>query len=186
MAASEQLTLLDPEPAALPRKTTGGHLAEPLSPEERRRFGRFYAENVRLVRKFAHKLRGLYGGCMEPEDINHCCDLAFLKACRAWQPDRGAFSTVFWTFAQGEARHWIRDRNWSVAAPGRVRDLGMRARRLAEAGLSPEQVRRELHCSADDLRLALVATSPVGHDRHGFDLHACPRATPWEALEAAT
>lgn len=184
MSTSQQLALFSqPQPAA--KRSPGGHLAEPLTREERRRFGRFYAENVRLVRKFAANLRRTYGHCVTAEDINSCCDLAFLKACRAWDPEKGQFSTIFWPLARGEVLHFIRGSNWGLAAPYRAREMGLRARRLIDIGMSAELICRELHCSADDLRLALVATMPVGHDAMGFELHSCNRPTPWEALEAA-
>lgn len=181
-----QLSLLEaPAEPETPRAPKGGWLAEPLSRAEQRRFGRFYADNVRLVRMFAGRLLARYGHCIRAEDINHCCDLAFLKACRAHDPKRGRFSTIFWKFAVGEVRHHIRDSNWEIQAPGRVRERGVRARQLLDAGLSPAQACRELNCSPDDLRLALVATIGMEHDVRGFDLHLCPRPTPWEALEAA-
>lgn len=174
-----------PAPPARAKPPSGGHLAEPLTRAERRQFGRFYAENIKLVQKFAGKLRRKHGRCVASEDINSCTDLAFLKACRAWDPERGAFSTIFWRFAEGEVLHHIRSGNWGIAAPYRTREMGMRARRMLETGMAPAVVCQELHCSADDLRLALVATAAVGRESLGFELHACPRPTPWDALEDA-
>jgi DNA-directed RNA polymerase specialized sigma subunit len=169
--------------APAPTKRTR-HLEQPLSREEQRRFGRMYAENVRLVRKFAGRLRQQYGHCLATEDINSCCDLAFLKACRAWRPEKGALSTIFWQFARGEVLHFLRGNNWGISATHRARELGVAARRLMDAGLAPAAVCRELSCSADDLRNALVATAGMAHDVMGFDLHMCQRPTPWEVLEA--
>ena len=183
----QQLTLLEApaEPETAPRAPKGGWLAEPLSKAEQRQFGRFYAANDGLVRMFARRLLAKYGHCIRAEDVNHCCDVAFLKACRAHDPARGTFSTIYWKFAQGEVRHYIRDANWEIQAPGRVRERGVKARQLMEAGLSRVQVCRELNCDADDLRLALVATTGIEHDIREFDLHLCPRPTPMEALEDA-
>lgn len=160
------------------------HLAEPLTKDEQRRYGRLYAQNVRLVRKFASKLRQQYGHCLAPEDINSCCDLAFLKACRAWKPEKGALSTIYWQFARGEVLHYLRSNNWGISATHKARSLGVAARRLLDAGMTPEDACRELCCSIDDLRDALVATAGMAHDVMGFDLHMCQRPTPWEVLEA--
>ena len=44
---------------------------------------------------------------------------------------------------------------------------------------------RELSCSPDDLRDALVAVTGVAHDTMGFDLHACDKDTPQESAEQA-
>lgn len=180
--ASLQLTLFGtPEPPAEKRPN---YLAEPFSREERRRFGRMYAENVRLVRKFAARLRQQYGHCLSPEDINSCADLAFLKACRAWKPEKGALSTIYWQFARGEVLHYLRSNNWGISATHKARSLGVAARRLLEVGMEGPAVCRELNCSADDLRDALVATAGMAHDVMSFDLHVCQRPTPWEVLEA--
>lgn len=177
-----QLTLFGvPGPPAEKRTH---HLAEPFTREERRRFGRMYADNVRLVRKFAARLRQQYGHCLTPEDINSCADLAFLKACRAWKPEKGALSTIYWTFARGEVLHYLRSNNWGISATHKARSLGTAARRLLDAGMDPVEVCRELSISADDLRDALVATAGIAHDVMGFDLHVCDRPTPWEVLEA--
>ena len=164
---------------------TRPHLADPLSREERRRFGRMYADNIGLVRKFAHRLAQQYGHCLAREDINSCCDFAFLKACRAWDPEKGKLSTIYWRFAQGEVLHYLRSHNWAIGATHRARELGLRARKLLDIGWAPEAVCQELSISTDDLRDCLVATAGMAHDTMGFDLHVCPRMTPMEALEAA-
>jgi DNA-directed RNA polymerase specialized sigma subunit len=180
--ATLQLGLFgEPEP---PVEKRTAHLAQPLSREEQRRYGRLYAENVRLVRKFASRLRQQYGHCMAVEDINSCCDMAFLKACRAWKPEKGALSTIYWQFARGEVLHYLRSNNWSISATHKARALGVSARRLLDAGMRPDDVCRELCCAAADLRDALVATAGMSHDLMGFDLHQCQRPTPWEVLEA--
>jgi hypothetical protein len=43
---------------------------------------------------------------------------------------------------------------------------------------------KELSCTKTELKDALLATAGVAHDVKGFDLHVCPRPTPWEVLEA--
>tara|TARA_R110000868_G_scaffold170954_5_gene406384 strand:+ start:267 stop:815 length:549 start_codon:yes stop_codon:yes gene_type:complete len=164
---------------------TRSYLADPLTREEQRRFGRMYADNIGLVRKFSHRLAQQYGHCLAREDINSCCDFAFLKTCRAWNPEKGKLSTIYWRFALGEVLHFLRSHNWSIGATHRARELGLRARKLLEMGWSPDAVCTELSISDDDLRDYLVATSGMAHDTMGFDLQVCPRMTPWEALEAA-
>lgn len=181
MPPALQLLLFGEHEAAKPKP----HLADPLSREERRRFGRMYADNIGLVRKFSHRLSQQYGHCLAREDINSCCDFAFLKACRAWDPERGKLSTIYWRFAQGEVLHYLRSHNWSIGATHRARELGLRARKLLDVGWTPEAVCTELSISTDDLRDCLVATAGMAHDTMGFDLHVCPRMTPWEVLEAA-
>jgi DNA-directed RNA polymerase specialized sigma subunit len=181
MATTTQLSLFGCVEPAKRR----GHLTDPLSREEQRRYGRLYAENVRLVRKFAGRLRHQYGHCVAVEDINSCCDLAFLKACRAWKPERGALSTIYWQFAKGEVLHFLRGSNWSISATHRAREIGLSARRLMDAGLSIEAACQELGCSAEELRDGLLATAGISHDVMGFDLHVCSRPTPWEVLEAS-
>jgi len=42
-----------------------------------------------------------------------------------------------------------------------------------------------LQIGEDQLKLALVATQPTDHDIRGFDLHVCPRPTPWDLIESA-
>lgn len=179
MPALQLLLFGEPEaPKAKP------HLADPLSREERRRFGRMYSDNIGLVRKFAHRLSQQYGHCMAREDINSCCDFAFLKACRAWDPAKGKLSTIYWRFAHGEVLHYLRSNNWAIGATHRARELGLRARKLLDAGWTSEAVCSELLISTDDLQDCLVATAGMAHDTMGFDLHVCPRQTPWEVLEA--
>jgi hypothetical protein len=184
MATTAQLNLFEPAPSSPPPKAKR-HLAEPFTREEQRRFGRMYADNVRLVRKFAGRLRQQYGHCIAAEDINSCCDLAFLKACRAWDPAKGALSTIFWQFARGEVLHFLRGANWGISATHRARELGLQARRLLDAGMTLQAVCQELSCSAEDVHHSLVATAGMAHDTMGFDLHMCNRPTPWEVLEAA-
>jgi len=172
-------------PAAEPiKRRAESHLAKPLTREEQRRFGRMYAENIGLIKMFGSKLNRKYGHCMAREDIFSCCDLAFIKACKAWDPAKGRLSTIFWSFAQGECLHFLRSHNWSIKASHRVRLLGNSARKLLGMGWEPAAVCHELAISRDDLKDALLATSGMAHDVKGFDLHVCPKPTPWEVLEA--
>ena len=119
------------------------------------------------------------------EDINSCVDIAFIKAARQWDPDKGTLSTILGHFVVGECRHAIRSAgNWGIAAPQRVREAGIKARNMLDEGLTAADVCREMAITADDLRDILRATTGLGHDVCGFDLHACDRPTPWETLEA--
>lgn len=180
----EQLTFLPSIGYAEAKQREQDYLAQPLTREERRRFGRMYAENIGLIKMFGGKLARKFGHCMAKEDIFSCIDLAFIKACKAWDPERGKLSTIFWSFAQGECLHYLRSHNWTIKATHKSRLLGNQARKLMALGWDPAAVCRELGCSKDDLKDALLATAGVVHDVKGFDLHVCPRATPWEVLEA--
>ena len=69
-------------------------------------------------------------------DVFSCIDVAFLKSCRAFDPSKGKFSTIL-KFATGEVRHFIRDHNFVIAAPSKVRELSVPVRRLINNGHSP-------------------------------------------------
>lgn len=166
------------------RKKVEHHLAKPLTREEQRRFGRMYAENIGLIKMFGGKLCRKYGHCMANEDIFSCVDMAFLKACKAWNPERGRLSTIFWSFAQGECLHYLRSNNWTIKATHKARELGGQVRKLMALGWNAAAVCRELGCSRQDLKDALLATAGVAHDVKGFDLHVSHYPTPWEVLEA--
>jgi len=181
--AEGQLSLFG-APAKPEKKKTRSHLAEPLSKQEQRLFGQMYVENIGLIKYFANKLWLKYRHCMALEDIDSCVDIAFLKACRAFNPESGKLSTIFYAFAQGECLHFLRDSNWSIKATHKARLLGSSARKLLDLGWTSLAVCRELGCTKTELKDALLATSGMAHDVKGFDLHVCPRPTPWEVLEA--
>lgn len=182
--AEGQLALFTVQVVEPVKRRAESHLANPLSREEQRRIGRLYADNIGLIKSFSGKLARKYGHCMAHEDIWSAVDLAFIKACRAWDPDRGRLSTIFWSFAQGEVLHYLRGHNWTIKATHKARLLGNQARKLLALGWESAAVCRELSCSKNDLKEALLATAGVAHDVKGFDLHVCPRPTPWEVLEA--
>jgi hypothetical protein len=142
-----------------------------------------YREHQGLLRMMGRKLCRKYP-FVSAEDVFSCIDQAFIKTCRAWQPAKGTFSTLLTVFAEGDVLHFIRDHNWLVKAPGTVRRNGQLARRLLDKGYSRAEVLTQLQMTEEALRLALVATSPTDHDIRGFDLHVCPRPTPYEVLEA--
>ena len=183
-ASPGQLDLFAPVETAPVTQRVKNHLAKPFSKEEQRRFGKLYVENIGLIKFFAHKLWLKYHHCMATEDIDSCVDIAFLKACRAFNPDHGKLSTIFFSFAQGECLHFLRSNNWTIKATHKARELGNNARKLMALGWDTTAVCKELSCSRQELKDALLATSGVAHEVKGFDLHVCPRMTPWEVLEA--
>jgi DNA-directed RNA polymerase specialized sigma subunit len=159
-----------------------GYLATPLDREESRRVARLYREHGGLVNHMGRKLCRKYKG-VRAEDIYSCINIAFIKTCRAWNPNKGTFSTLLGVFSVGEVRHFIRDQNWSVKAPASVRSLGLRARYMLRSGLSPDFVCEELGTTPEALKLAIFSVQSLDHDIRGFQDHVCPRPTPWDVLE---
>jgi hypothetical protein len=53
---------------------------------------------------------------------------------------------------------------------------------LLESGTPTHEILTILNITDPQLKLALVATQPTDHDIKGFDLHVCPRPTPWDHL----
>ena len=143
-----------------------------------------YAEHIGLIKMFSGKLCRKYRHCMATEDIFSCVDVAFLKACRAWDPAKGRLSTIFWTFAQGECLHYLRSHNWAIKATHKERILGNSARKLMQLGWDAPSICKELKCSRNDLKDALLATAGVAHDVKDFELHVSHYPTPMELLEA--
>jgi DNA-directed RNA polymerase specialized sigma subunit len=182
--AEGQLALFTVQVVEPVKRRAESHLANPLSREEQRRIGRLYADNIGLIKSFSGKLARKYGHCIAREDIFSCVDMSFIKAARAWDPNKGRLSTIFWSFAQGEVLHYLRSNNWTIKATHKARMLGNQARKLMALGWESAAVCKELGCSRQDLKDALLATAGVAHDIKGFDLHQCPRPTPWEVLEA--
>lgn len=165
------------------RRPKTGYLSTPLSRDEQRFVAEMYRKHQGLLRMMGRKFCRKYP-FVSAEDIFSCIDTGFIKTCRAWDPLRGTFSTLFTKFAEGDILHWIRDSNWMIRAPGNVRRNGQLARRLLEQGLTRAAVREELGIDEDALKLALVATQPTEHETNNWDLHTCPRATPMQELEA--
>ncbi|MFZ9655553.1 MAG: sigma-70 family RNA polymerase sigma factor [Limnohabitans sp.] len=159
-----------------------GYLATPLSRDEQHRVGRLYREHKGLINLMGRKMCRKYT-YVAHDDLFSCIDIAFIKTCRAWDPSKGTFSTLLTVFSEGEIRHFIRDHNWMIKAPGTVRTLGQRARHMINRGESLQTVLLELGVSEAKLREALAATNSVDHEIKDFSLHLCPRPTPWERLE---
>lgn len=166
------------------RRARTGYLATPLSPEEQRHIAQMYRQHQGLLRLLGRKLCRKYN-YVSCDDIFSAIDTAFIKTCRAWDPAKGTFSTLLTVFCEGDILHFIRDHNWTVKAPGSVRRNGQLARRLMERGHTRADILATLNLCEEALELALIATCPTDHDIRGFDLHICPRPTPWEYIEAS-
>jgi DNA-directed RNA polymerase specialized sigma subunit len=167
-----------------PKRRSNSHLAEPLTKEERKRFGELYVEHQGLIRLLGCKMCRKYQA-VDKLDIYSCIDIGFLKTCRAFDPTLGfKFSTLLTRFCEGTILHFMRDHNWHVKAPKKVRELGMAARNLATAGYSVADTMRVLGVSRDELRLAIAATAGIYHEQNEWEGHACQRPTPMERLEA--
>ena len=163
------------------RKRTG-YLATPLAASEQREVARLYKYHRGLINLMGRKMCRKYR-YVSPDDLFSCIDIAFIRTCRAWDPAKGTFSTLLTVFCEGEIRHFIRDHNWLVKAPGTVRMMGQRARHMLNRGERLETVLEQLGITENKLKEALTATCPTDHEIRGFELHTCPRLTPWELLE---
>ena len=117
-------------------------------------------------------------------DVFSCIDVAFIKSCRAFDPSKGKFSTIFTRFASGEVRHFIRDHNWQIKAPGPMRELSRAAKQLLNQGHSLTEASELLGADPSSIVEAMKATAEVFHEVAGWEHHQCPRATPMEQLMA--
>lgn len=167
--------------AAAPRRTTQGHLSRPFTPAENRTISALYIEHRGLIRLIGRKMCRKYPYVFR-DDIYSCIDIAFLKTCRVHNDERGTLSTCLTIYANGEILHFIRDSNWLIKAPGKVRALGQRVRRLIAAGHTVREISAQLTISEEAVRDSLLATRTIDHEVRGFDLHPCSRQTPWEVL----
>jgi DNA-directed RNA polymerase specialized sigma subunit len=183
MGSYEQPSLNLEEAKQKPRRRSSSHLAKPLSREEQRRFGEMYVEHQGLIRLLGSKLCRKYP-VVDKLDVYSCIDIGFLKTCRAFDPSLGfKFSTLLTKFCEGTILHFIRDHNWHVKAPPKVRQLGQAARKLAAKGHSIAEVIELLATSREELRLALAATAGMYHEQNEWEGHCCSRPTPMELLE---
>jgi DNA-directed RNA polymerase specialized sigma subunit len=142
---------------------------------------RLYVEHQGLIRLLGAKLTRRFP-MVDSLDVFSCIDVAFLKSCRAFSPQHGKFSTIFTKFATGEIRHFIRDHNFVIAAPSKVRELSVPVRRLLANGHSLDEVAVILGVSKQDCKEAVMATAGLNHDIKGFELHECQRPGPLERL----
>ena len=121
---------------------------------------------------------------VESLDVFSCIDIAFIKSCRAHDSTKGKFSTIFTTFAAGEVRHFIRDHNWMIKAPGKLREISTPARKLLSQGYLLQEIAVMLGVSKEMIKESILATTGVVHDVQGFELHECPRDGPMDLLIA--
>jgi RNA polymerase sigma factor FliA len=76
---------------------------------------RLVSENQRLVQLLVSRyLRKYYVGTMEREDLVSWGQIGLVQAARAWDPERGAFSTlackaIEWMIVRGVRREWKPD-----------------------------------------------------------------------------
>lgn len=103
-----------------------------------------YAEHIALVKTFGRRYVARYRH-MRAEDVFSCIDFAFIKACRAWDPARGRFSTIFARLIEGECSHWRRDHGYGIRSTDSCQAIGNMARRLMGDGLTLRQVRQQMH-----------------------------------------
>lgn len=165
------------------QRPTRGYLATPLTRDEQLVCEHLYRKHLALVRHMGRKLSRKYTA-VERDDVYSCINIAFIKACRAWDPAKGKFSTIFGVLAESAIRHFIRDSNWTIKAPGGVRTLGFKVKYLLNDGLTLDQVCDHLSITKDTAKDALSAVQGVDHEIKDFAYHLCPRPTPWELLEA--
>lgn len=155
---------------------------KPLTPEERRYQDRMYRKHQGLIRTYGAKLTRRFRH-LDHEVVFGCIDWAFIKVCRVWNEDQGTFATLLWTFALNECRHATRDEGWTIKAPGAVRLMGSKVRKLMAQGLGPVAICDRLGITMEQLKDGLLATQGTDHDVLGFEFHACERSTPWEYVE---
>ena len=161
----------------------GGWLATELTRHEQREFGRLYVKHQGLIRLIGSKLCKRFP-MVESLDVFSCIDIAFIKSCRAHDPSKGKFSTIFTTFAAGEVRHFIRDHNWMVKAPSKLREMSTPARKLLGQNYSLAEVAVMLGVSKETVKESILATTGIDHEIQGFELHECPRDGPMDLLIA--
>jgi DNA-directed RNA polymerase specialized sigma subunit len=175
----QQLNLLGEDPGA----PKGGWLCEALSKQEQREMRKAYVEHQGLIKLMGAKMIRKYS-MVETLDVYSCIDMAFIKSWRAWDPAKGKFSTIFTSFASGEIRHFIRDHNFAVKAPNKVRALSSSVRRLAGEGHALPKVAELLGVTEQAVKDSLIATAGMYHEQMDWEHHQCPRPTPLETLIA--
>ena len=158
-----------PKPKSTRPKTL---LYRETCPRQRRKEERMVKQHIPLLKLIIKQQHHKYK-CIEIEDLYSLGLIGLLKAVRKYDAATGyKFSTIALPFILGEWRHYIRDHNFWLKAPGAVRQRGMHARRLLERGESPDQVCQKLGITAEELKLDLRATAGMGHELGGFELHS--------------
>ena len=178
---AEQLSIENLWDAPKKKPPKGGWLATELTKQEQQAYGRQYVEHQGLIRLLGSKLTRQFP-MVDVLDVFSCIDVAFLKSCRAYDPSKGKFSTIFTRFASGEVRHFIRDHNWQIKAPVAMRELSRTAQQLLSCGNSMERVAELMGVSTAAIQEALWATTAVAHETADWEHHECPMATPMERL----
>ena len=96
--------------------------------------------------------------------------IALLKAVRRYDSSKGyKFSSIALPFILGEWRHYIRDKNFFLHAPGYVRRRGMAIRRLLDKGYTLMEIEEKLGIDWEQARLDLRATTGVSSDWEGIE-----------------
>jgi DNA-directed RNA polymerase specialized sigma subunit len=159
-------------PARKPRSTRPRTLLyQENCPQKRREEERLVQRHIPLLKTIIKQQYQKYR-CVEVEDLYSLGLIGLLKAVRRFDPAKGfKFSTIALPFILGEWRHYIRDHNFWLKAPGSVRQRGMQARRLLERGDSIAEVCTKLGISSEELKLDLRATTGMGHELGHFELH---------------
>jgi DNA-directed RNA polymerase specialized sigma subunit len=141
-------------------------------PKKRREEERLVQRHIPLLKTIIQQQYHKYR-CVDVEDLYSLGLIGLLKAVRRFDPSKGfKFSTIALPFILGEWRHYIRDHNFWLKAPGSVRQRGMQARRLLERGNTIPQVCQKLGITPEDLKLDLRATAGMGHELGNFDFHS--------------
>ena len=164
-----------PRPAAppKPRSTRPRTLLYHEScPQKRREEEQLVKRHIPLLKTIIHQQFHKYR-CVDVEDLYSLGLIGLLKAVRRFDASKGfKFSTIALPFILGEWRHYIRDHNFWLKAPGSVRQRGMQVRRLMERGDTIPQVCEKLGITANDLKLDLRATAGMGHEMDNFELYS--------------
>jgi DNA-directed RNA polymerase specialized sigma subunit len=163
----EQLTLDLGDPTlTAPRRRQTPILERPLTPAQRREVERLCRRHWPLCKRLYTQLRPRFMQ-LDPDEVFSCCSTALLKTAITFDPARGfQFSTLFRSIAEGELKHHLRDHHWLISAPTSVREKGLRARRLIEAGNSLIEVQTELGLDRAGLHDVLLSVAPY---INGFD-----------------
>lgn len=141
---------------------TRGSLKTKLTNYERWKIGKLYQANEGLVKYFGKQLIEQFPQ-VPPVEIYSCINIAFVKAARTWDEEKGKFSTVLGYFCKGEVRHYLRTNAfWGYSVDFRLRELGMKARRLITHRNVPMSILPGvLGCTKEELRMALEATLQI-------------------------
>lgn len=112
--------------------------------------------NLKLARKYAWSWARK--SQMAYDDLEAIAFVGLVKGCRKFNPASGyKLSTIAVPYINGEILHHFRDRGYAVKFPARWREVMPRARRLLEAGESPEVVCEAIGVDSGELEEMLGA-----------------------------